>query len=281
MDNYEINLFEPGYGVYILKVKARTLSGEFSAPYVLIFTVSKPWWATWWFYLMCILFIVGTVALVINRYQKNAAREKSYLQKELSALRLQMNPHFLFNTLNSIYSLSKMSSPRTPDVVHKLSELLRYVTYESAQMLTTIEEELGIIDSYIELQLIRFEGRLDICKDVITDEPQNTIVPLLLLPLIENAFKHGVGARGDQSFIHINLLLSKHILIFDVKNSIATESVRPEGYEGVGLSNIKRQLSLLYKKYSLTTSTKDNIFLMNLTIDLNSYAGDKLSDNRR
>ena len=271
--NNEINLFDAPYGHYIVKIKARTLGGGFSAPYLFTFTILKPFWATWWFYAMAAAFLAEVIALVIKRYQKNAAKEKSYLQKELSALRQQMNPHFLFNTLNSIYSLATINSPQTPGMVHKLSELLRYTTYKSTQPITTLAEEVTTIETYITLQMVRFEGRVNMRKNIDIDEPEATIVPLLLLPLIENAFKHGVGMRSDNSFISIAITLKEKLLKVEIRNSIASESVKAEDYKGLGLSNTRRQLALLYSKYELLTSDVDNIFVLTLKIHLNSYAG--------
>jgi len=281
LNNNEINLFDAGYGDYVVKVKAKTLSGDFSPPYVFSFTISKPFWATWWFFMLVGLAVGGIIFYIIRINQKRVAREKNYLEKELSALRLQMNPHFLFNTLNSIYSLSKIKSSRTPDVVHKLSEMLRYVTYKSGKPLTTISEEMEMIDTYMELQMVRFESKVTIKKDISIDEPATMIVPLLLLPLIENAFKHGIGTREDNSFIHISIVLKQKILRMEVRNSIAPESVTEEGYEGLGIPNTRRQLALLYKEYELTTSDSTGIFVLELMINTNSYARIKLSDSRR
>ena len=280
LNSNEINLFDPGYGHYIVKMKAKTLSGNFSAPYIFNFTISKPFWARGWFFILVGFCIVLFLLLIIRYNLKRVAKEKNYLEKELSTLRLQMNPHFLFNTLNSIYSLSKINSAKTPDMVHKLSEMLRYVTYKSAKPLTTISEEIEIIDSYIALQAVRYEKRVEIIKQIDIDEPGTAIVPLLLLPLIENAYKHGIGMLGDNSFIHISITLKRKILRMEVSNSIASESVRQDGYEGLGLSNTRRQLALLYKQHELTVSDSDGIFALQLTININSYAGVKLPDNR-
>ena len=281
VNNNEINLADAGYGVHIVKVKARTLSGEFCAPYVFRFTVSKPYWATWWFFTLIGLCILLAVMLIIRNNRKRVAKERNYLEKELSNLRLQMNPHFLFNTLNSIYSLSKINSAKTPDMVLKLSEMLRYVTYKSDKPLTTISEEIEIIDHYVALQAVRFENRVAINRQVTIDEPETMIVPLLLLPLIENAYKHGIGMKGDNSFIHISIKLEQKILRMDIRNSIAAESVKQDTGEGLGLTNTRRQLALLYKEHELTVSDLNGIFALQLTINIESYAGAKLSDSRR
>ena len=280
VNNNEINLLDAGYGNHIVKVRARTRSGEFSEPYVFSFTISKPFWATWWFSTLCGLAIALSVVLIIRNNRKRVAKERNYLEKELSNLRLQMNPHFLFNTLNSIYSLSKINSSKTPDMVLKLSEMLRYVTYKSDKPLTTISEEIEIIDNYIGLQAVRFESRVEIKRQVTIDEPDTLIVPLLLLPLIENAYKHGIGMKGDNSFIHISITLEQKILRMEIRNSIASESVKHEAGEGLGLTNTRRQLALLYKEHELIVSDLNGIFALQLMINISSYAGAKLSDSR-
>ena len=281
VSNNEINLLGTGFGKHIVKVRARTLSGDFSEPYVFSFTISKPFWATWWFFSITGLCVILSVVQIVRSNKKRVAKEKNYLEKELSNLRLQMNPHFLFNTLNSIYSLSKINSSKTPDMVLKLSEMLRYVTYKSDKPLTTISEEIEIIDNYIALQAVRFGNRVEIRRQVTIDDTDAMIVPLLLLPLIENAYKHGIGMKGDNSFIHISVTLKQKILRMEIRNSIASESVKNETGEGLGLANTRRQLTLLYKEHELTVSDQNGIFALQLMINIESYAGAKLSDSRR
>jgi len=279
--NNEINLFNAGYGNYTVKVRARSLSTSFGTPSVFHFSISKPFWARWWFISLVGAFIGLLVVFLISRNKKRLEKEKMQLQKEVSTLRLQMNPHFLFNTLNSIYSLAKSNSQRTPEMVEQLADMLRYLTYKSTQSLSAISEEIEIVEHYIALQTVRFEDRVEIKKMASIDQPEAKVVPLLLLPLIENAFKHGVGAEGDRSFINIEIILENRLLTVRVNNSIAHDSMKKSNEGGVGLVNIQKQLSLLYRDYKLEYGIKADIFQVELKINLDSYAQAKLFNRRR
>ena len=200
--------------------------------------------------------------------EKNLVKEK--LETELKFLRNQTNPHFLFNTLNNIYALARKKSDETPEVVMKLSELLSFMLYESGKDTIAISEEVKMIEDYSDLQKIRYSNRLSILFIRKIDNDVHPIAPLLLLPLVENAFKHGVSETRFDSFINIDMSLSDGRLVFFIKNTIENGKTKP-GNNNIGLPNIKRQLELMYKEHEMLIQDDGKTFNVNITINLNSY----------
>jgi two-component system, LytTR family, sensor kinase len=224
-----------------------------------------------------LIFVVGIV-LAVKQYritQRSKEKEKSLIKEKLEAelkfLRTQTNPHFLFNTLNNIYALARKKSDATADVVMKLSKLLRFMLYESRKSHITIADELRVLSDYIELEKIRYNERLTLRFNKSIDDETQAIAPLILLPFVENAFKHGVGETRFNSFIHIDVILQKGQLIFMIENS--KEDEREEYItENIGLSNVRRQLQLMYPEHNLDMEISKNVFKVTLTINLHSYA---------
>lgn len=208
------------------------------------------------------------VQLAAREREKNLIKEK--LEAELKFLRHQTNPHFLFNTLNNIYALARKRSEHTAEVVMRLSKLLRFILYESKNNLITITEELKVLDDYIELEKMRYE-RLTIQFHRDIDESTQKIAPLLLLPFVENAFKHGASESRFDSFIRIQVQLQKGVLIFSIENNKETDTVE-EIRDNIGLHNVRRQLELMYKEYDLQLKNEPNLFSVRLFINLTSYA---------
>ncbi len=193
-------------------------------------------------------------------------------EAELNFLKSQTNPHFLFNTLNNIYSLARDQSDLAPESIMRLSKILRYMLYETGSSFVSIEQELQIIQNYIELEKIRYhELKIDFQKSI--DDKDQQISPLLLIPLIENAFKHGVSETISLPFVFIYLSVTKQQLLLKVENSIGEVSSR-ELTENIGLNNLRRQLDLLYKNYNLDVSKTINSFEATLKIDLASHVKD-------
>jgi len=221
-------------------------------------------------------FIAGVAAtLKVLRIQnrskereKNLVKEK--LETELKFLRSQTNPHFLFNTLNNIYALARKKSDKTAEVVMKLSELLSFMLYESGKDTITIAEEIKILEDYIDLEKIRYNERLTIEFNKKIDNNARTIAPLLLLPLVENAFKYGVSESRFVSFIHIDLELRGAQLKFMIENSFEDTKEKSPG-NCIGLNNFRRQLELLYKEFTIDVQNQDKKFKVIVTINLDSY----------
>jgi len=195
---------------------------------------------------------------------------KEKLETELKYLRNQTNPHFLFNTLNNIYALARKKSDDTAEVVMKLSKLLRFMLYDAAKPLITIGEEVRMLEDYVDLEKIRYNGRLTVSFLKEIDLQQEMISPLLLLPFVENAFKHGASESRFASYIHIEMQLQNSILKFNVKNTKENNEQKDEGAK-IGLRNVKRQLELIYKDYDIQVLNETCLFIISLTINLRSY----------
>jgi two-component system, LytTR family, sensor kinase len=208
------------------------------------------------------------IQLASKEWEKNLIKEK--LSTELQFLKNQLNPHFLFNTLNNIYALSRKQSVKTPEVVMKLSELLSFMLYESDKETIFIEREIKFLEDYISLEKIRYTEGLSVVFTKEIDNPLQQIAPLLLLPLVENAFKHGASENHFDSFIYINLMLKEQQLSFTVENSFE-ESLEDNKSNNIGLHNTTRQLELIYKEQKLEINKTANIFKVQLEVNLNSY----------
>lgn len=200
--------------------------------------------------------------------RENDEKEKLQKEMELNYLKEQVNPHFLFNSLNSIYSLSRQQSPETPDVVMQLSELMRYQLESSKKDTVLLKEELEFIENYLLLEEKRLSKR---CKVEFLIEGGLSglkIAPMLLIPFVENALKHGAQSTNKQSTIDISASIRNTTLHFYVVNSkppIVSESKR----KGLGLENVKRRLNLLYpNSHLLEIDDTENLYRVNLSIDL-------------
>jgi two-component system, LytTR family, sensor kinase len=187
---------------------------------------------------------------------------------ELKYLKSQINPHFLFNALNNLYSLTLEKSEKAPEVVLKISSLLNYVLYECDVPRIELNKEVDNIRSYIDLQKIRYDDKVNIVLDIQGEPSEITIAPLLILPVIENAFKHGLDKNVGNGFIKININVSDDSRFnLTVTNSLNGEN-NHEG-EGIGLSNLKKRLELQYpQKHKFSISVSEYQFITNLCIDL-------------
>ncbi|WP_276485426.1 sensor histidine kinase [Paraflavitalea pollutisoli] len=185
-----------------------------------------------------------------GQQQQQQAIEKDRLRSELNYLRAQVQPHFLFNTLNNLYSLTLQQSPVAPAVVLKLSDLMSYMLYDAQAGRTSLEKELQHIRNYIELKKLRYGQRLEVSLNVSGDTTQIGVAPLLLIPFVENAFKHGVSDETGQVWITIDIKLKEGRLQLKVENSCSDQlpdagTIRRE-QTGIGLQNVRRRLHLLY-----------------------------------
>lgn len=172
--------------------------------------------------------------------------ERSRSEAELQNLKSQLNPHFLFNTLNNIYSLIAFSPEKAQEAVHELSRLLRYVMYDSSQSFVTLEKELDFVRNYVELMRIRLPQHASLDTSISCEAPHTQIAPLLCISLIENAFKHGVS-NNKPSFIYIDIHQEGKQIVCDILNSyFPKDNTSDKSGSGIGLSNLKKRLSLLY-----------------------------------
>jgi sensor histidine kinase YesM len=208
--------------------------------------------------------------MFILRY-KNEKNNRLQLQKEKTELELrilksQLNPHFLFNTLNNIYSLSISNSAATAQSISRLSDMLDYILNKGQNKLVAAAEELKIIDDYIELEKLRYDERLKIHK-VENIEFTSFIPPLLYLSLVENAFKHGAEKISGKIEINISLITNLNFAIFKVENHFSKTIT--DDRIGIGLKNIRKQLDLYYAdQYSFEIKKLENLFSIKLTTPL-------------
>lgn len=215
-----------------------------------------------------------TIKLLIHIVRLKNRNNRLQLEKknaELNYLKSQTNPHFLFNTLNNLYSLAEDRSPRTAGAILRLSDILRFMLYESEAQFITIGKEMKIIREYIELERMRYDDSLNISVEEEVDDTGQLVPPLLLIPLVENAFKHGVAETIYQPFIKIRLQVKQNQLIFGVENSKSRKEVSGQLKENIGLSNLRRQLDLLFFNYKLEIKDEATGFMVRLSIDLDSY----------
>jgi two-component system, LytTR family, sensor kinase len=190
---------------------------------------------------------------------------------ELTYLKSQTNPHFLFNTLNNIYSLSRDKSDLAPESILRLSDMLRFMLYETSGDYIPIEQELKIINDYIALEKLRYDDSLRVNFSYKIEDMKQPLPPLLLIPLVENAFKHGVSETRDQPFVELYLSSDFQQLEFIFKNSVDGSPGEKPVKENIGLSNIRRQLELLYKDYNLSLQQTEGDFTATLKINLASH----------
>lgn len=197
--------------------------------------------------------------------------EKEKTEAELNFLKAQIHPHFLFNTLNNLYTLTLQKSDLAPTTVVKLSEMLDYMLYQCNDPQVPIHKEVQLLNNYIDLERLRYGERLDFSFNESIDRPDAAIAPLILLSLVENAFKHGVSGAIKKPTVRISLKVNTGKLDMEVFNTKPMkQQADPAGYkEGIGVSNIKRQLELVYTgRYELDVVEKDDSYQVNLHIDL-------------
>jgi sensor histidine kinase YesM len=217
-----------------------------------------------------IKFITPTALMLMARFYKN---QQKYLKlneqkktAELTALKHQLNPHFLFNTLNNLYALSLKKSDKTPEAIDKLSDILDYMLYRTNDTFVSLQKEIELINSYLSLEKIRYGNRVhitfenEIHRDV-------KIAPLLLLTFIENAFKHGVTQELEKASIDIKIAINVDEIQFTIENSKPNSYVESKNEQCIGLDNVKKQLELLYpNQYQLNTNSTKDMYTVNLNL---------------
>ncbi|MCX6192904.1 MAG: histidine kinase [Cytophagales bacterium] len=217
--------------------------------------------------------IASSYGLLLEFLEQDSNKEEQkneQLKSELSFLRSQISPHFIFNILNSIvYLIRTKASEQAEDVTMRLSSLMRYMLYDSDQTMVPLTNELAYLENYIDLQKMRFDGNVAFDFQVKGDGEGQMIEPMLLIPFVENAVKHGVGLV-EKPFIMVQLESDEQRLRFQVKNKKGKEEqVFKDPSSGIGLKNVKRRLELLYpNKYTLEIKEDELNFSVDLTLEL-------------
>lgn len=201
-------------------------------------------------------------------YEQQLLREK--LQSELKFLKAQTNPHFLFNTLNNLYVLAWKKSDKTAEAIMRLSKIMRFMLYDCKAPKIPLTEEAKVIRDYIELEKLRYSDRLTVNYRENIDDPDIAIAPLLLLPFVENSFKHGPTSTTDAASIDIDLQLIAHNLSFTVTNTRGEwHTAEPNVKGGIGMQNVRRQLDLIYPNHhQLTIQAPEHSYMIQLNIFL-------------
>ncbi len=223
------------------------------------------------------IFSVVFFGVIRHIYQYRKLKEAAQLlriekqEAELNYLKSQTNPHFLFNTLNNIYALARDKSDLAPESILRLSKILRYMLYEAGGTYIALEQELKLISDYLALEQLRYDASLQLNFNYDVEDMKQSLPPLLLIPLVENAFKHGVSETRQRPFVDIHLSVNQRQLVFVVKNSTEVLPEEAPIKEHIGLSNLRRQLELLYRDYSLSVQQGNCEFTATLKINLASH----------
>ncbi|MFL5741195.1 MAG: sensor histidine kinase [Flavisolibacter sp.] len=203
-----------------------------------------------------------------TKEQRNLQLQKENVAAQLQILKAQVHPHFLFNTLNNIYSYTQNTSAVASKLVMGLSDMLRYMLYECNQPLVPLHKEIKMLRDYIVLEQIRYDDQLDVTIDLPDNDADLMIAPLLLLPFLENCFKHGASQMLEHPWISLSILLQEDEIKMKLMNGKA-ENYVPKKASGIGITNIQKRLELLYPgKYLLKIHNNQDVFVVNLRIQL-------------
>ena len=190
---------------------------------------------------------------------------------ELQVLKAQIHPHFLFNTLNNIYSFSMEASPKTPGLILKLSSLLSYMLYDCKAEEVRLEKELDVMKDYIELERERYGNRIDISWSVDGDIKNQFIAPLIIMPILENTFKHGLSEQIGKPWLSVDISVKKGVLRCKIANS--KNEGAPYNNNGIGLNNVRKRLEFIYAgRYDLKINDEGNFFVVSITVRLSETA---------
>ena len=223
---------------------------------------------------VCSVVMLSSVVLIVHRFfvkvNESKQLEIEKIKSELNFLKTQLQPHFLFNTLNNIYSLTFNNSELAGKSVLQLSALLRYMLYDAGEEKVDLQKEISHMKDYIELEKIRFADRLDFSFNISGYITDKKIAPLLLMPLLENAFKHASNKLDERIWITVDLIVKDIDLYFTVENSLFADGKIQiqNACSGIGLENVKRRLSLLYQNYTLNNELQENCYHAFLMIPL-------------
>jgi len=223
---------------------------------------------------------IGGIAAAIKlmkywyvKEQRNLQLQKENVASQLQLLKAQVHPHFLFNTLNNIYSHTQDRAPVAARLITGLSDILRFMLHESSLPLVPLSKELKLMQDYINLEQIRYGNKLDLHVDLPSSTGDLHIAPLLLLPLIENCFKHGASTMLEQPWISLQASIEGNVMHMKLINGKTNEeNIRPAP-SGIGLKNVQQRLQLLYPgKHSFVINNEEEVFIVNLTITLEAIA---------
>jgi len=224
--------------------------------------------------LISIAYFLATVIEFISfthKKEEEIIRSKNeHLQTELKLLKSQINPHFLFNSLNNIYALSAIDPQKTQDSICYLSDMLRYVLYECERPYVALQKEMDYIENYIQLFSLKSSKKFPIKTSFKLSKPSVKIAPMVLIPFVENAFKHSNIDKFEDTFIHLSIHAEKDNIVFKIENTFKHSNIAKDGTGGIGLENVNKRLAILYpQKHSLKITKKEGVFKVTLNLKTN------------
>lgn len=263
----EINLVNSGYGSYVVKVRARLKSGQYTKPSMFVLKVTRPYWATWWFVVLSALAIVAVIvfisrrriAYILAKKDKEHAVQVRFMKSEYKALNALMNPHFIFNTLNNVQGLiNKNDKQAANEYLRVIADLIRQNMHNISKELIPLQKEVDLVSNYLLLEKLRFKERLNytVIVDREIDLSEILVPPLLIQPLVENSIKHGIlPMTSGEGVIYVNIFERNNDLHIEVKdNGVGLNYKKSEklsSHESFGLENIRKriqQLSVIQSK---------------------------------
>ncbi len=201
--------------------------------------------------------------------EKKIAITREHAKAELQLLKAQIHPHFLFNTLNNIYSFTLADRDRAAKLADQLSGMMDYMSVEGEKEWVPVEKEIRLIEDYMSLEKVRYDQRLDISIDITGDFQNKLIAPLLLIPFAENCFKHGASLMRGKQWVKLMISIQDDMLNFELSNSKPASSPVRHQKNGIGLANVKKRLQLIYPdKHSLHIESTDTVYKVNLKVKL-------------
>ena len=210
----------------------------------------------------------------------NLKLKKENTEAQMQLLTAQIHPHFLFNTLNNIFSQTQLESPKGSKMIMGLSDILRYILYEGQKPLVPLQQELNMIREYIKLEKIRYGNKLDVHILTPAKASDVDIAPLLLLPFVENCFKHGASNILESPWINITVELNNTTLVMKLLNGKASAKENDQHRSGIGISNVRQRLELLYKgKYDLQIREEEDVFVVDLQLELTRHSKTLSTEN--
>lgn len=246
------------------------LSGVFQTTYYSEWTLARISSMVW--NLASFIVFISLIKFTVDRFVLESQKkelENEKLNAELNYLKAQINPHFLFNTLHNLNYLSEIKSDQATEVIVKLSNIMRYMIYETSKQKVPLAKEIGYIEDYLDLESIRLNKAFKLIFDTSGVDQQTEIAPLIFIPFVENAFKHGISDQQNSSWIQIHLKSQEGVLEFKVENSLKQMLIEKGEASGFGLENIKRRLKLSYPdRHQLQINQYEDKFSIHLILNL-------------
>ncbi len=218
--------------------------------------------------------VIKTLKNFYLKQKENQLLTRENANAELQLLKAQIHPHFLFNTLNNIYSFTLSKSSEAPALVEKLSDTIHYMITDCKTEAVPLQKELKMLEDYIGLEKVRYGDRLDLSVNITNDDQNKSISPLLMIPFVENCFKHGSSVMLGKQWIRLNIAIKNNLLDFNVANSSPLQPTAAKNKGGIGLSNVKKRLEILYPgKHQLNISTTEGVYSVQMQIELQTQTG--------